>query len=926
MDLSPIDPATPEPSKVPALEHLVVGVGASAGGLQALQELFEQLPSTSGVSFVVVQHLSPDFKSMMAQLLGRRASMVVRDAEHGERPEPDTVYLLPPKQDIELREGVLCLRERDPEARLHMPIDLFFHSLAMDQGDRCAAVVLSGTGSDGSRGLVTVRQAGGLVLAQSADSATFDGMPLAALATGLVDFVGTPGQIAQTLMRGSSPEPGSDVTASEPALQELIRAFTKATGIDLSKYKDSTVRRRIQRRIQITGQGSLPEYLSFTASKPVELRQLRLEMLIGVSSFFRDAEAWTYLRSEVLPTLLRECGERPMRAWVTACSTGEEAYSLAILLHEAFREASEPADYKLFATDVSEEAVRQASEGVYTEKAVSGIEPVLLNRYFEPVDTGYRVKRTIRERITFAVHNLMVDAPFTRLAFVSCRNMLIYLKPEPQKQVMSRICFGLVPSGVLFLGASETMGDLSTDFEVRSNQHKVYERHGGASRARLPTPSLPKPRPRPVSQRGPMEDMYRSVLGRFVPPGVATDARFEIVHVFGDVQPYITLPQGRMSTNLTRMLPPAASVLVTSAARRAREEPDGVVVTGVALGKGEAGDIRVFAVDRSEQEDHGFLVFFDQAKRPASDVGMDLDEASSDRLRQLEAELGVTRQHLQTAVQDLEASNEELQATNEELVASNEELQSTNEELQSVNEELYTVNAEYQAKIQQLEELSNDLADLLRSINMGAVFLDHELTIRRYNEVATRVVPLVSHDLGRHLRDLRWRIDYADLEADATMVLGGGPATVRTATDEAGTLWEVSILRHQHDVGPVGLLMILADVTAAKTYERKLADQAALHDAAAQLAKVGVAVLDLESRTVEISAASKVVLGVEPHVMLDYETLETMLRRSSDEAAGTSLVRTFETTRSSTRLRVSARPGTRERTMVIAFQPIDDAL
>lgn len=901
---------------------MVVGIGASAGGLQALQELFDELPSATGISFVVVQHLSPDFKSMMVQLLARRASMTVQDAEDGVHPEPNTVYLLPPKKDIELREGRLRLHQREVGTRLHMPIDMFFHSLAMDRKDQCAAVVLSGTGSDGSRGLVAIRQAGGMVLVQSTESAKFDGMPVAAQSTGLVDFVGTPGEIASMLIRRASPERRGEVPGSLTVLQELFADFRRATGIDLAKYKDTTVTRRLQRRMQITGQDTLEDYRSYIEATPSEMRQLRLEMLIGVSSFFRDEETWRYLADEVFESLLQDHPERPLRAWVSACSTGEEAYTTAILLSEAFRDSGEPADFKLFATDVSEEAIRQASEGLYSEKALASVPEPLVERYFEATDTGYRVRRTLRERITFAVHNLLVDPPFTRLAFVSCRNMLIYLKPENQQHVLSRIQFGLVPQGLLFLGASETVGDLAPQLTVRSARHKVFESIGpslpGGTFADTRTPVV-RPRGR---HRGPMEDLYYSVLNKFVPAGLAVDERFEILHVFGNVQPYIQFPQGQMSTNLLRMLPPAASILVSSAARRSRESDEPVVVTSVALPGDKSGDIKVHSYQRS-QDETGYMVFFEEHAAPSRSgaLPLELNQASADRMATLEAELTITREHLRTAVQDLEASNEELQATNEELVASNEELQSTNEELQSVNEELYTVNAEYQAKIGQLEELSQDLGDLLKTIKVGAIFVDNQLTIRRYNDIATQVVPLIAHDRGRHLRDLRWRIDYPELETDAQTVLSTGEALTRHARDGDGTLWEISIRRHAHEGTPPGLLMIVADVTLYREREEQLVNEAALYDAASQLARIGVALLDLEQRTVEMSPASRDVLGVGKGVAIEFESFEAMLQRPAEAYEGFDAVRTFETTTKQIPLRVVARPGAQGTTLVVAFQP-----
>lgn len=863
----------------PALPFLVAGIGASAGGLEALQELFEHIPAETGVAFVVVQHLSPDFDSMMVELLARRAAIRVVEAEDGTQPVPNHLYVLPPKKDITLEGGMLRLRDRPAGLAPHLPIDRFFASLARDQGEHGVAVVLSGTGSDGSRGVVSVRTSGGLVMAQSPESAKFNGMPNAAIATAMVDFVGGPAEIARRLQRRLVPTERAVAVEAEPALGEVLDVFHARTGVDLRKYKRGTVLRRLHRRMAITENKSLGEYLEHLRNDESEAAQLRLEMLIGVSSFFRDAPVWAFLKDELLPTALENSTNTAVRCWVAACSTGEEAYTLAVVLHEVCHALGRPADFRIFATDVSQEAIRHASDGVYSLDALQGVPEALRNRYFERTETSYRAHRVLRERITFATHNLLSDPPFTRLDFVSCRNVLIYLRPDAQRLVLSRIHFGMLPGASLLLGSSETIGDLTAQFATRSVRHKVYEAHGGSTWIHQSMP-VSVSRPPPPTRAGPMEHLYRTVLRRYVPTGVATDERFDIVHVFGDVRPYLALPEGRVSTNLLRMVPPSVGVLLNSAARRARESGTEVRLTAVPI-HDDVRELHVRAYQTAKDADSvGYLVFFHESRPDVPSASMDVGDASVARIHQLEEELSLTRDHLRTAVQDLEGSNEELQATNEELVAANEELQSTNEELQSVNEELHTVNTEHQQRILELSELSDDLSNLLRLVQIGTIFLDGRLAVRRYNGGATRVVPLQPHDVGRRITDLRWEVPYPQLADDTAAVLGGQGPIDRELVSPNGELWHVSVQPYRSDDSVAGL--VITTLLAAASQETSLTLQ---YRRASELS--GIAAVFVHPSTAEVGALERaeVVLGLARDSLTAQAVLDAALE-TADGASG----------------------------------------
>ncbi|MEO0604897.1 MAG: CheR family methyltransferase, partial [Myxococcota bacterium] len=638
--------------------------------------------------------------------------------------------------------------------------------------------------------------------------------------------------------------------------------------------------RRIQRRMSLVGLEDLADYAQTLQQDEKELNALCVDLLIGVTRFFRDPDAWHQLTEQVLEPLIRE--DRDTRMWVAGCSTGQEAYTLAIAMHEAAVGLTVDPKVRIFATDANPRAIRIAMAGEFSADDLEGVPEELRNKYFEPHDDGYRVRRFLRDDITFAVHNLLTDPPFTRLDLVTCRNLLIYLKPDAQRPVLARLHFGLQNGGVLFLGPSETVGDQKASFQPIDLKWKLF-RASGATRdlARMFGASGLTSFGRPPARRPATEVEFKPALDHYLPPGVAVDKAFDVMHVLGKITPFIELPEGRANLNLLNLLPPAVSVFLNSTARRVRGNQEHTVIPSVEL-NGRMVDLRVMPSNlASRGDDQGLMVFFEEIRSPGTVDGeastFDLSSESAVRIEELKAELVLTRENLRTAVEDLEATNEELQATNEELIASNEELQSTNEELQSVNEELYTVNAEYQEKIEELEYLTGDLENLLRSIDVGALFLDSELRVRRFNDTVLRLLPLRAQDLGRSLSDLVLHADYPSFHEHVGEVLTSRePRTSRVVASD-GTVWSVQI-RPFDDTHRLtrGVIVMFHDQTAWDAQQTRIGKLAA-NELAAGLAGVGMVLVDVMNQTTQLSDVARSLLGLPDGEELGYDAMHELL-------------------------------------------------
>ncbi len=755
-----------------------VAVGASAGGLEAIEEFFTNMPADTGLAFVVIQHLSPDYKSLMVELLSKKTSMQVLRAEDGLHVEPNRVYLIPPRKNLTIFHGKLLLSEQDHTRGINLPIDIFLTSLAEDQAEKAVAVILSGTGSDGMRGVRKVKENGGMVMVQDEDSAKFNGMPRAAISTGLPDFILKPAEMPRQLL-GFIARPYASLAArsdtllsDEDGLTRIFALLRERCKVDFTYYKPNTVTRRIERRMTVTQSNTIGDYVAYMNGNPMEISALFRELLIGVTSFFRDPPAWERLASKELPELFRAAGDRELRFWVAACSTGEEAYSLAILAREVMEELGLRRDVKIFATDIDKDAIHFAAAGLYPESVAADLSPRYLAKYFFKKEESFQVSRAVREMVVFAQHNLIKDPPFTNIDLVSCRNVLIYLQPNLQRKVLDYFNFSLLPGGVLFLGTSETAGEAAEFFETADQKNKIY-RSAGRARALLepsPGPAVTDTRAREVRDRfASARRYYRSheedrVLERFleslasdyIPLSIIVNEQMEPLHILGDTEGYFRLPSGRPTADITRMAVKELSIPLSTGIQKAFRQGQELKFSNLHLpGLGRTIDLRIRLLPAKKNQEPLAAVLISETRRDSSAdrggtvVDYDLSKETEQRIRDLEQELQFTSENLQATIEELETANEELQATNEELLASNEELQSTNEELQSTNEELFTVNAEYHTKILELTELHNDLENLLNSSHIGHLILDENLEIRRFSAQTANIFKLLETDIGR---------------------------------------------------------------------------------------------------------------------------------------------------------------------------------
>ncbi len=793
-------------------QHFVVGLGASAGGLEALEAFFSNMPVDSGMSFVVIQHLAPDFKSLMDELLGRHTTMPIYKAENGMYVEPDSIYLIPPKKEMVIKDNRLLLRDRGPSGSLNLPIDLFFHSLADQVKEKAIGIIFSGTGNDGTKGITAIHEHGGMVMCQSPESASFDGMPNSTINTGLVDVIVNPNEMPDMLFEYtkhsdtffesrfmSNPDTEHDIYSA------IFGKLKDAYGVDFQFYKPSTIGRRIERRMTLHRSNTVEEYIELLANeKSNELELLYRDLLIGVTQFFRDEEIWQYCEKSIIPSICeRVSNDNELRFWVPGCATGEEAYSLAILVHEWLTANGKPQNVRIFATDLHKGSLSVAGKGVYPQSALASMSEERRSRYFSQVDDDYyEVAKDIRSMVVFAYHNILKDPPFTKLDFVSCRNLLIYLLPEAQKRVLGLFHFAMRLNGVLMLGPSESLGEIKTEFEELNRRFKIYIKKRdiklpfnfkGFSSSKSPETSGGIPLKQPMLRRGAVggRDInliraYDVLLQEYVPPSLLIENNGSLAHTFGTATEYLRPPTGASSLNILDLIHPDLRTAVSTAMQRTNHEPKPISYGGlkVNISQDEVRIVRITIRPLSEYKPSDYLLINIEDTEasapvrtaPSDDVVIHTEteaqeSISSEHIRQLEQELGYTKENLQATVEELETSNEELQATNEELMASNEELQSTNEELHSVNEELYTVNREYEEKITELTQLTDDMDNLLASTDIGTIFLDANLKIRKFTPAAARQFSLLTQDIGRPITHLNRNIDFDNFETELEKVL-----------------------------------------------------------------------------------------------------------------------------------------------------------
>jgi two-component system CheB/CheR fusion protein len=825
----------------------IVGIGASAGGLEALEQFLRHVPERIGMAFVVVQHLDPTRKGVLASLLQRSTTMPVVQVKNRTKLRPDCVYVIPPDKDMSIQDGVLHLRAPAEPRGLRLPVDFFLRSLAADSHDLAIGVILSGMGSDGTLGLAAIKESAGVVFVQEPASAKFDGMPRSAIEAGLADFVAPPaelpGKIAAYLHHKpliADAGPGTD-KKGQTGVQKILHLLRAQTGHDFCLYKKTSVVRRIERRMGIHRIGKMADYVSYLRENPHEMELLFKELLIGVTNFFRDPAAWEQLKNEVLPALL--AGRSPtqtLRAWVPACATGEEAYSLGIIYKELHEQLKLPktSALQIFATDLDRAAIAKARQALYPPNIAADVSPERLSRFFIKTEHGYQVTKAIREMVIFAPQNLVMDPPFSKLDILSCRNLLIYLTPDLQKKLMPVFHFALNPRGILFLGSAETAGTFANLFKPFKGKSQLYQRLSAPLAAQpvvFPV-SFSSDDPRPPERRTPVESTPsvenlagHLLLARYSPAAALVNDKGDIFYISGRTGKYLEPAAGKANLNIFAMAREGLRFELSAAFRRALREKRVVTLKNLKIGTNGGTQVVNVAVEAINEPEalRGMvmIVFTDVAATPKEDkptkAGRSTTENSqSARMRQ---ELQQTRQELQTFREEMQTSQEELQSSNEEYQSTNEELTTSKEEMQSLNEELQTVNQELQAKVDDLTRANNDMKNLLDSTEIATVFLDQELRVGRFTVPATAIINLIPTDAGRPITDITTNLNYPQLAADAREVMRTLVFSEKAVATSDGRWFLVRIMPYRTlDNRIDGVVITFADITESKAIEAEL--------------------------------------------------------------------------------------------------------
>ncbi|MCJ8499831.1 chemotaxis protein CheB [Desulfatitalea alkaliphila] len=833
----------------------IVGIGASAGGLEALELFLRHVPDGSGMAFVIVQHLDPNHKGILVELLQRTTTMPVVQIKDRQQIAADCVYVIPPNKDLSILHGVLHLLEPAAPRGLRLPIDFFFRSLADDCGSRSIGVILSGMGSDGTLGLRAIKEKAGVVLVQTPASAKFDGMPRSAIAAGLADVVAPaeelPVRIATYLKRAPLDDKSDSRLASktQSALEKIYILLRTQTGHDFSLYKKSTIYRRVERRMGLHQIDKIALYVRYLRENPQEVELLFKELLIGVTSFFRDPPAWAQLKAQYLPGLLAAHADgAALRAWVCGCSTGEEAYSLAMVFKEVLAQAKPAGNVSLqiFATDLDRDAIDKARAGIYPANIAADVSDERLQRFFVRDDLGYRVIKEIREMVIFAPQNVIMDPPFTKMDLLICRNLLIYLDQEMQKKLMPLFHYSLNADGILFLGSAETIGAFTTLFAPLDGKNRFYRRLDTPQWAEpidFPaafTPHPPSSADDPAPARKPganlqsLAELY--LLQHHCPAAVLTNDKGDILFISGRTGKYLEPAAGRANWNVFAMAREGLRYVLNTAWRKALQQNAAVVLKGVQVdsnGGLQIADVTVEAITAPAALKGMMMVVFEQTHTPpeaesapdsarADGRGADLTDLERE-LQQARDEIQTCREERRTSQEELKSTNEELQSTNEELQSTNEELTTSKEEMQSLNEELQTINHELQAKVDELSQANNDMKNLLNSTDIATLFLDDALTVRRFTDRTTQIIKLIPGDAGRPITDVVTDLDYPQMTADAKEVLRTLVFTEKQVATHDGRWFLVRIMPYRTMDNRIdGVVITFSNITEAKALEARL--------------------------------------------------------------------------------------------------------
>ena len=784
-----------------AQEFPIVGIGASAGGLEALEQLLGNIPENSGMAYVVIQHLDPTHKGMLPELLQRISKMKVFQVEDRMKVQPNCIYVIPPNKSMSILKAVLYLFEPVEARGMRLPIDFFLRSLADDQKEFAVGIILSGMGSDGSLGIGAIKERNGIVIVQEPETSKFDSMPRNAIHSGLVDVIAPPNEIYLKLVEFLKHVPVVKTTRSigkdsKSALDKIIILLRTHTGNDFSLYKKNTVYRRIERRMAVHKIDQINSYVHFLQENPEEVHILFKELMIGVTNFFRDPLVWEELKKTVIPPKIgKKQAASTIRAWIPGCSTGEEAYSLSIIFKEVLEKINPNGGFSLqiFATDLDNDAIETARRGIFPVNIEADVSPKRLSRFFTKTEDGYRINSEIRETIVFAQHNIIMHPPFTNIDIISCRNLLIYLDPELQKKLLGLFYYSLNAEGILLLGNSETLGTQSHLYTIENSGLKIYKRGNSNqnpelfdfpssfSRSKL-TLNENKVPDKPIMNIQTLVDQL--LLNQFSPAGVLVNENGDILYISGRTGKYLEPAVGKANLNIFAMLRPGFQNDFAIAFRRALMKKEAVVLHNVKIGtNGSTITLKVTIqwVNKPEALFGKVLIIFTDVPSTFENethIHKSKKTLASAREKELEEELQHTREEVQNILEEMQTSQEELKSTNEELQSTNEELQSTNEELttskeemQSLNEELQTVNAELQSKVDDYLRVNNDMKNLLNSTDIATLFLDKELNIRRFTNQATKIFKLIKSDIGRPFTDQVSQLIYPKLAEDALEVL-----------------------------------------------------------------------------------------------------------------------------------------------------------
>jgi two-component system CheB/CheR fusion protein len=857
----------------------IVGIGASAGGLAALEEFFGAMPADSGMAFVVVTHQHPDFPSLLPELLSKVSRLKVVAVRDGMKVEPDHVYVSTPGGYLALLGGTLHRMEGGAEESPRLPIDYFFRSLAEERKERAVCIILSGMDSDGALGLKAIKAEWGMAMVQQVRSAKHPEMPASAIATGLADYVLPPAEMPARLVayaQGPCLAPPHDEAAAAETGQPLQKVFVllrARTGHDFSSYKSSTIRRRVERRMNLHQLGGLADYVRFLQDNPHEIDILFKELLISVTHFFRDPEAFAVLAESALPALVESRPDHHgLRVWVPGCATGEEVYSLAILLRECVEAAKRHCEIQIFGTDLDQEAIETARHGRYPAGIAADVSPERLDRCFTRDDSGYRIRKEIRETAIFAVQNVIKDPPFTKLDLISCRNLLIYLNADLQRRLLPVFHYALKPGGLLVLGSSETIGGFTDLFEVIDKKWRIFRRKESAAAPHplldFPVHVLPPGHAdhAPARSRAPRESniarlVEQLLLARFAPSAVVVSDRGDVVYIHGRTGDFLEPAAGQPRLNILDMARDGLQLELAAALRQALAHNGEVLREDLRVrtrGEDVHFDLGVARILEPESLRGLLLVTFrPRPAEPPRPEGPARGQRDAGRIGELERELQCTRESLQTTIEELETANEELKSANEELQSTNEELQSTNEEMetskeemQSLNEELTTVNAEMQSKVEDLSRTNDDMQNLLNGTRIATLFLDQQLNIKRFTEQARHLVNLIQSDIGRPLADLVSSLAYDRLVPDCREVLRTLVFRVAEVQTRDGHWYLMRIMPYRTADNVIdGVVVTFLDIDPIKSAERSLLRMSKVFLEGPE----PMMILDLEGRIVDLN-------------------------------------------------------------------------